>query len=617
MSVANKDTELEDQATLNERAGELRQTLSPNLSYSEATTATKRLKKLRRSGFESGVKAKLSLLSNTTSSQLASLINLYLFAYNVDIEIDEAPYGLLRQQILDPSSELYGSESDFVFLATSYRDLLRTPHAGDDEATIEAALEETVSEWVSYWDLLKDRLGCQIIQNNFDAPPWRAYGNLEPKHSGALGNYVARVNQALYERAPAWVSLYDLDGLAANVGRWNWSDQRFFNLAKLPCGPEFLPRYAHGIAAQIAARLGRSHKCLVLDLDNTLWGGVVGDDGLAGINIGQGDAEGEAFVTFQSYAKSLAERGIILAVCSKNEDANAREPFEKRSEMVLKLDDISSFVANWEDKAGNLRRIAKELNIGVDSLVFVDDNPAERALVRQLLPEVAVPEMPVDPADYVRVLAEHCYFEPVSINSEDFKRTEYYRANAQRDQLASSAGDIDGFLKSLQMTAWVGPIGDLEQERSVQLIGKSNQFNLTTIRHSAADVQAMREDPNWASCVIKLKDRFGDNGLITVALAQEKEDALHIDTWLMSCRVLKRGVENLMLNSLAEEAQRRGLKKLTGTYIPTAKNVLVKDHYSSLGFEQADALADGTTHWVLSLDADWTPLKHHIEEEDT
>lgn len=617
MTVKDKATSVPDQTELNADVADIRQSLSPYLSYSDATAIVRRLKKLRKAGFKSGVRTKLSILSNTTSSQLASLIDAYLFAYNIDVEIEEAPYGLLRQQVLDPSSELYSAAPDFVFLASSYRDLLKTPLAGDDKETVDAALDETVSEWESFWTLLHDGLGCQIIQNNFDAPPWRAYGNLEPRFAGALGNYISRVNQALCERAPAWVSVYDLDGLAANVGRWNWSDQRFFNLAKMPCGPEYMPRYAHGIAAQIAARLGRSHKCLVLDLDNTLWGGVVGDDGLAGINIGQGDAEGEAFVAFQSYAKSLAERGIILAVCSKNEDANAREPFEKRSEMVLKLDDISSFVANWEDKAGNLRRIAKELNIGLDSLVFVDDNPAERALVRQLAPEVAVPEMPVDPADYVRVLAEHCYFEPVSINSEDFKRTEYYRANAKRDQLASSAGDIDGFLKSLDMRAWVGPIGELEQERSVQLIGKSNQFNLTTIRHAAGDVDNMRADPNWFTCVIKLADRFGDNGLITVLLAKEDGDALDIDTWLMSCRVLKRGVENLMLNSVAEEAQKRGLKRVTGTYIPTAKNVLVKDHYASLGFEPVSEAENGTTHWSLTVDADWTPLNHHIIKEDT
>lgn len=298
-------------------------------------------------------------------------------------------------------------------------------------------------------------------------------------------------------------------------------------------------------------------------------------------------------------------------MCSKNEDANAREPFEKHPEMVLKLGDISCFVANWEDKAANLRRIAQELNIGLDSLVFVDDNPAERSIVRRLVPEVAVPELPEDPADYLRVLDAGRYFDAVSISGEDFKRTEYYKANAERRQIASSAGDIEQFLASLEMRAHIGPIGAMELERSVQLIGKSNQFNLTTRRHSAGDVQAMMESPDWVTRQVKLADRFGDNGLISVLLARQEGDALAIDTWLMSCRVLKRGVEQLLLNDVVAAARERGLKRITGQYLPTAKNVLVKDHYAALGFTRVSE-ADGATAWELDIGA-WTPLSHHIE----
>ena len=410
------------------------------------------------------------------------------------------------------------------------------------------------------------------------------------------------------------MSIHDLDGLAAAVGRWNWGDERFFHLAKLPCAPEHLVPYAHNVAALISARLGRSRKCLVLDLDNTLWGGVIGDDGLAGINLGQGDAIGEAYVAFQRYAKSLCERGVILAVCSKNEDANAREPFEKHPEMVLRLEDISCFVANWDDKAGNIRRIAKELNIGLDSLVFVDDNPAERDIVRRFVPEVAVPEIPVDPADYVRAVEQHRYFEAISLSSEDFKRTEYYRANLERQQTAGNVADLDEFLRSLEMKAWIGPVRDIEQDRTVQLIGKSNQFNLTTRRHSAADIQRMVASPDWVTRVVKLADRFGDNGLISVLLAREEGDALAIDTWLMSCRVLKRGVEPFLLNHLVDIARERGLRRLTGEYIPTAKNVLVKNHYEGLGFTQTSAGEDGHTRWELPIDG-WQPLPHHISEE--
>jgi len=595
-----------------ERVAIFRSSISADMDFTAASGAVRKRAKLRKQGARSANTTRIAVLGSVTTTQLAAFLDLFLFAQNIDAEIYEAPYGLLRQEILDPSSDFYAFKPDFVFLATTRRDLGAMPVVSDTPDEVQNAVDAAVGDWQSLWQMAHDRLGCQIIQNNFDAPPWRVFGNLEASQSGAPGNFIDRVNRELAARAPGWVSVHDIDGLAASIGRWNWGDERFFHLAKLPCAPEHLSIYAHRIAALIGARLGRSRKCLVLDLDNTLWGGVIGDDGLAGINIGQGDAIGEAFVAFQRYARSLAERGVILAVCSKNEDANAREPFEKHKDMVLKLEDISCFVANWEDKAANMRRIAQDLNIGLDSLVFVDDNPAERALVRQLLPEVAVPEIPVDPADYIRAVEQHRYFEAIAISAEDFKRTSYYRANAERRATASNVGDIDEFLRSLEMRGWVGPVGDVELDRTVQLIGKSNQFNLTTRRYSAGDVDGMRKDAAWVTRVVKLADRFGDNGLISVALAREEGETLHIDTWLMSCRVLKRNVEAYLLNDLAAAARARGLKRLTGEYIPTAKNVLVKNHYASLGFKQTQAGADGHTRWELSIGEEWSPLPHHI-----
>jgi FkbH-like protein len=597
-----------------EAIGLLRGALAPDMDFTAAASAARRLAKFRREGARSATSARVAVLGSTTTTQLASFLDLFLFAHNIDAEIYEAPYGLLRQEILDPSSELYRFQPQFVFLATTRRDLGSLPEASASPEAVEQAVDAAAGEWLTLWQTANDRLGCQIIQNNFDAPAWRVFGNLEQSHAAAPGSFVEQVNRGLARQAPRWVSIHDLDGLAASVGRWNWGDERFFHLAKLPCAPEHLVRYAHNVSVLISARLGRSRKCLVLDLDNTLWGGVIGDDGLAGINLGQGDAVGEAYVAFQRYAKAMCERGVILAVCSKNEDANAREPFEKHPEMVLRLDDISCFVANWDDKAGNIRRIAKELNIGLDSLVFVDDNPAERAIVRRFVPEVAVPEIPTDPADYVRAVEQHRYFEPVALSSEDFKRTQYYRANAQRQQTATGGADLDTFLSSLDMRAWIGPVGDIELDRTVQLIGKSNQFNLTTHRYSAGDIQRMLASPDWVTRVVKLSDRFGDNGLISVLLAEQQGDALAIDTWLMSCRVLKRGVEPFLLNNIAAAARERGLSRLIGTYIPTAKNVLVKHHYEGLGFTQTSTSEDGTTHWQLVIDNSWTPLPHHISE---
>ncbi|HYW79229.1 MAG TPA: HAD-IIIC family phosphatase, partial [Thermoguttaceae bacterium] len=409
--------------------------------------------------------------------------------------------------------------------------------------------------------------------------------------------------------------IHDVDHLAATAGRWAFSDERFFHHAKLPCSPEHLVDYAHNVASILLADLGLSKKCLVLDLDNTLWGGVIGDDGLGGIRLGQGDAEGEAFLSFQRYVRGLQQRGVILAVCSKNEEHIAQEVFREHPEMVLRLNDIACFVANWTDKATNLRTIAERLNIGLNSLVLVDDNPAERALVRQLAPEVAVPEIPEDPAGYVQALQSHRYFQMVSLGDEDLQRTDYYRANARRQQAQGGSGNLDEFLRSLQMTARVEPIRPATLQRTAQLINKSNQFNLTTRRRSPAELSALVDAPQWITQTVSLADRFGDNGLISVLLAQVEGDTLAIDTWLMSCRVLKRDVEHFLLNHTVETARSLGLMRIRGEYIPTPRNVIVRDHYARLGFVQVENDADGQTSWELPICEQWQPLPCFIEEE--
>jgi FkbH-like protein len=320
---------------------------------------------------------------------------------------------------------------------------------------------------------------------------------------------------------------------------------------------------------------------------------------------------------FQQYVKSLKERGVILAVCSKNEEANAREVFEKHAEMVLRMSDISCFVANWQDKPSNLKSIASTLNIGLNSLVFVDDNPAERSIVRRLVPEVAVPELPIDPAGYVRALDEQRYFQVVSVAPEDFQRTDYYRGDAMRKSVEAAAGDMEEFLSSLEMVARVGPIDATTLERSAQLIQRSNQFNLTTVRRSTAELLPLLSDPAWVTLTVSLADRFGDNGLISVLLAHISGEVVEIDTWLMSCRVLKRGVEHLLLNCACREALARGAKFVRGAYIPTAKNALVKDHFPKLGFQRAGGDDDGRTEWELNLTDGWQPQKTFITEINT
>lgn len=596
-----------------ETAQALRRAVLPTLDYTSAQTLCRIFRSLKPRLGSAQKPTRIAVLGNVTMHQFVHFLELFLFAGGADAEIYEAEYGLMRQDILDPQSGLYEFRPKLVFLAATHRDLGHVPHLQDTTPVVEQRLRNEVADWTNLWETVHQRLGCQVLQNNFAPPPYRIVGHFENRFPAALSNYIRKVNSALVDAAPPFVTFHDIDHLSAAAGRWSWGDERFFHQAKLPCAPESLVDYAHSVASIIAAHLGLAKKCLVLDLDNTLWGGVIGDDGIDGIRLGQGDPEAEAFQAFQHYARGLRQRGIILAVCSKNEDRIARDAFDKHTEMVLRHGDISCFVANWDDKATNLRRIASQLNIGLNSLVFVDDNPAERSIVRQLVPEVAVPELPVDPAGYIQAIEQHRYFETVSLGEEDLKRTDFYLANAAREQAEATSGSIEDFLKSLTMVARMGPVTSATLERTAQLIARSNQFNLTTRRYSAAEVMAMVESGDWLTRTVSLADRFGDNGLICVMLAKVEPPALRIDTWLMSCRVLKRGVEDLLLNELVNEARARGLSRLLGDYLPTAKNALVKEHYARLGFEQTSADADGATHWKLEIVPEWPRRVHFIE----
>jgi FkbH-like protein len=594
----------------------LQRAVSGNLDYTSIQSLLRIFNRCRGKLPAAGQKTRLAVLGSFTTDSLVQMVELFLWAGGVDAEIYSADYGVFRQEIISPDSGMYAFKPSSVLICTNWRDLNHFPQLSDDAATAAACVEAEQKQWLALWQTIHERQDCQIIQNNFDQPAWRQLGNHEMRHAGSMGRFIAEVNRALADCAPAYVTIHDLDGLSAWIGRRQWGDERFFHHAKLPCAPECLVAYAHSLASVLLAQIGASKKCLVLDLDNTLWGGVIGDDGLAGIHLGQGDTVGEGFLAVQKWARKLRERGVILAVCSKNTDSVAREVFLKHPEMALRLEDISSFVANWNDKAANIRAIAEELNIGLQSIVFLDDNPAERAIVRKLLPEVAVPEVTGDPMDFIDAVERGRYFQMVHLGSEDLKRTDFYRGNARRREIESSAQSIDDFLKSLDMSAAVGPINEMTLERSAQLINKSNQFNLTTIRRSAAEVEGLMDDPQWMTRTVSLKDRFGDNGLISVLLAKIEGERMDIDTWLMSCRVLKRNVERLLLNEICREARGRGVKRIVGRYIPTPKNGLVKDHYRALGFTTVEEAQSGEKLYGLDV-AGFTAGETFIRIEHT
>ena len=548
---------------------------------------------------------RLAVLGSSTLTHLLPAIRVAGLRRGIWVDIYEADYGQYLQELSDAESGLHRFKPTAVLLALDAYHLTAGVTAGMDGATADAALEDAKAHIRETWKLARDAFKCPIIQQAVLPVHLPILGLNEHRLPGSRARFVARLNDALRTMAEDdGVDILAVDDRAARDGVRAWHDSALWHRSKQEVAPTAAPLYGDLVGRWLAAKQGRSFKCLVLDLDNTVWGGVIGDDGMEGIAIGQGSALGEAYTAFQEYCRELARRGIILAVCSKNDEANAVEPFEKHPEMTLRRGDIASFVANWSDKAGNIRAIAEELNIGLDSLVFIDDNPFERNLVRQELPMVAVPEVSDDPVGYPVALSDAGYFEGLSVTDEDRERTGQYQGNKARDALKSSATDLPAYLRGLEMELVVKPFDRIGLQRIVQLINKSNQFNLTTRRYTDDDVLAVMADPDAFGLQLRLLDRFGDNGVIAIVIGRLlAQQDLMIDTWLMSCRVLGRQVEPTTLNLIAEQAKKLGAKRLVGEYIPTKKNGMVKDHYARLGFAVAAANESSGSRNLLDLSA--------------
>ncbi len=547
---------------------------------------------------------RLAVLGSSTLAHLLPGIRVAGLRRNIHVTTYENDYGQYMQELLDPGSALHAFKPNAVLFAFDAYHLTQGLHAALSAADMDVALADTLARIGQCWTLARTAFGCPVLQQTVLGVFEPVLGANEHRLPGSRQAFVTRLNAALRPAADAaGVDLVALDAAAQNDGVRTWHDPALWHRSKQEVTPALSPTYGELVGRVVAARLGRSYKCLVLDLDNTLWGGVIGDDGLDGIVLGQGSAMGEGFTAVQDYAKDLARRGIILAVSSKNDAANALEPFEKHPEMVLRRDDIASFRANWDDKAANIRAIAHDLNIGLDSLVFLDDNPFERNLVREQLPMVAVPEVPDDdPARVPGVLADAGYFESLGITPDDLERTSKYQDNRARDDLRAGATDMEGYLRALEMRMVWNRFDSVGQARVVQLINKTNQFNLTTRRHQDADIEAVMADQQAFGLQIRLLDRFGDNGIIAIVIGRVSEPGtVVIDTWLMSCRVLGRGVERTTLNLVAAQALALGATRLVGEYVPTKKNGMVRDHYAKLGFAPLAAAPDGSSSAVLEL----------------
>ncbi|MGD0729663.1 MAG: HAD-IIIC family phosphatase [Terracidiphilus sp.] len=584
---------------------EIQQLASHALDLNQLTRLDKLIGKARSEGnhLVPLVPFRLALLSNSTVDMIVPALVASAARYGIALEVIQPSYDQVAQEALTPDSKVNSCKPDAVLFALDYRALPLKTSLGDAEAS-----SATVQGAIGYLQALRDGIHAHsravCIFQTFAPPPETLFGSLDAALPGTLRSLIDGINREL--AAYAFESgdvLFDVAALAGTVGVADWHNTQLWNLGKLPFSDELIPLYADHVARTIAALRGKSRKALILDLDNTVWGGVIGDDGLEGIQIAQGDARGEAHLAVQRLALDLRSRGIVLAVSSKNTDEVAREPFEKHPEMLLKLDHIAVFQANWNDKATNIQAIAEELSLGLDAMVFLDDNPVERGLVRQLLPQVAVPELPEDPAWYARTLAAAGYFEAIAFAGEDLKRAGHYQDNAKRASLQKQAGGVDAYLASLDMTITFQPFDATGRARIVQLINKSNQYNLTTRRYTDPEVTEAENDPEVFTLQVRLADIFGDNGMISVVICRPAQAGVwQIDTWLMSCRVLGRRVEHMVLREILEHARTAGIHKLSGTYLPTDRNKLVVDHYARLGFAKVEEHDSGSTRWELHVE---------------
>ncbi len=553
------------------------------------------LKKNLKKDFTGLKKIKVSLLSDTASQLLVQSIRGYGYEYGYDLNIFEADFNQIDRQIMDYSSELYEHEADITIIYESSHKLLNKFNKLPAEKKKDFA-ENHIEHLDILINTLSAKLKTKIIYLNLAEINDTVYGNYANKQNNSFVFQQRKFNYLLMEKAVETPELFicDLSAIQSLYGKQQLFSPSIYINTEMVLSIEILPKVANGILSIIAAMSGRMNKCIILDLDNTTWGGIIGDDGLENIQLGTLGI-GKAFTELQYWVKSLQQRGIIIAVCSKNTESVAKEPFEKHPDMVLRLEDIAVFVANWENKADNIRQIQSVLNIGFDSMVFLDDNPFERNIVRDNIPGICVPELPQDPAEYLQYLYSLNLFETISVSNEDAERTKLYQTESKRVIQQQQFTNEDDFLKDLNMLSIVESFNKFNTPRVAQLSQRSNQFNLRTVRYTDADIEALATAEDFHTISFTLEDKFGDNGLICVIILKKENDTtLFIDTWFMSCRVLKRGMENFVLNTIANFANENGFSIVKGEYIPTAKNEMVKDHYKNLGFE------DSGNFWTIN-----------------
>ncbi len=561
------------------------------------------------------VETRIAILGGSTTSEIKNMMELFLLNFGIKPSFYESEYNKYYEDGMFDNPELVEFRPDIIYIHTSNRNITKWPSVSDKPEDVDALLQGDTEKFHGLWDHLAEKYHCSIIQNNFELPFYRVYGNQDPVMIQGKSRYVSLLNEMVYTYARAHESFYihDINYESAAYGLDKWSDPYYWHMYKYAVAVPAIPYTAYGAALIVKSILGRNKKVLALDLDNTLWGGVIGDDGAEHIEIGQETSLGQAYSEFQSYLKEQKQIGTLLTVISKNNDDVARTGFD-RPDSVLKTEDFVSFKANWEPKDRNLVAEANELSLLPESFVFVDDNPAEREIVRQSVPGVAVPE--IDRVEnYIRAIDRAGYFEVTKISADDLKRNEMYQANARRLTAQASFTDYGEYLKSLEMEGTIKPFEAMYMSRIAQLTNKSNQFNLTTRRFTQAEIEEIAGSEQYITLYGKLKDKFGDNGVVSVVIGEKQGADLHMRLWLMSCRVLKREMEFAMMDELAAHARANGIDTIWGYYYPTAKNSMVKDFYGLLGFVKVSEDEEGNSVWKHEVTDDYKNQNHSIKIE--
>ena len=575
-------------------------------------------RKIRKKLLEEGggfVEKKIAILGGYTTSAIRQIMELFLLNNGIRPSFYESEYNKFYEDAVFENEELKSFSPDIIYVCTSCRNIVSYPNIQDSAEEVDELLETEYRKFELIWKNLKDRYNCPIIQNNFEKPYYRLLGNRDAYDIHGKVNFISRLNQKFAGYAQSHENFYlcDIDYISSDYGLKEWSDPFYFHMYKYALNVNAVPYLSFNVANIVKSLFGKNKKGFVVDLDNTLWGGVIGDDGVEGIKVGPEEPEGQFYSEFQRYLKEHKQLGIILNVDSKNEYENAIAGL-KHLDSELSPDDFVEIVANWEPKDRNFETIAKELDLLPESLVFIDDNPAERHIVTEQLKGVCAPELDLT-QHFIRNIDRNGFFEVTTLSKDDLKRNEMYKENLQRAKAEASFSDYKEYLLSLQMKGIIKEFEPIYYERISQLSNKSNQYNLTTRRYSVTDIEEMANDASCITLYGKLIDRFGDNGLVSVVIGKVREDVCDIDLWIMSCRVLKRDLEYAMMDEFVRRCMEKGIREIRGYYYPTAKNAMVKDFYSLQGFNKVSEDAQGNTVWSL-LTENYVKKNEVIEVND-